>query len=726
MITSSIYLYKVPFEKEKRFLFDSIEEVLSLPSSSLLISFSGFQFVKPSLSTSIKVDYSPLNPLESVANYVKIINYDGDVIVSKMYYYVDSARMVSTQASDYRLTLDVLNSFKDKIEFEDRTRVLREHRDRFKKGAQASRFFPVVDWKSEGISLTKFSRKESVIADELENWNIVYRSVGDSDQSGVECYLLPQEEKIVSYSSTSVPMTASRFSQGKTYGFVTADVGKITIDIDGTPHTLGEEWDGKIFSGVTFENVSGSLRVGIYKTERGLFNVDWATQTYPTISTISLKNFQAFDMKKVDRNNAWANDVSLNGSPTLQIALSGTISVFPISSVDRTDSRLVKVIKCPYPPFSYRVNSSGAIILPNGFSVSQEGMIRVESADFKWQRQLENGLSYSSLMEDGFPWYGVRTYSNLSATTERNIEFESKLLHSDFLNLKFAYDSFSYSPKFEEMRYNWTDLSAKTLNDLTEAGEIDIRMYQSPSISSVFMFSVESYSLENNPYKSEDYDGYIVVKRNNELPLYNNAYINYIRNGYNYDIKAQNLSVTASIVSTTLSAIGSIASFAAAPATGGISVAAGIGLATSAVASGASIATQISSNEISNASRLAQLQAQGTSVSGADDLGLLEVYNGLRLRCFEYWLSNEDMKMMWDLFHFKGYATDEMKTPNVTSRRYFNYLQAEIEIDRSKIPSEDVFNALKNDFAQGVTFMHKYENYYDLSQKYENLETLFN
>ena len=49
-------------------------------------------------------------------------------------------------------------------------------------------------------------------------------------------------------------------------------------------------------------------------------------------------------------------------------------------------------------------------------------------------------------------------------------------------------------------------------------------------------------------YEQEDYDRLIYVNRNNEVSTYDNAYLNYIRTGYNYDVKNKNRNIASSIL----------------------------------------------------------------------------------------------------------------------------------------------------------------------------------
>ena len=142
-------------------------------------------------------------------------------------------------------------------------------------------------------------------------------------------------------------------------------------------------------------------------------------------------------------------------------------------------------------------------------------------------------------------------------------------------------------------------------------------------------------------FTDEDYPGYLPIARNNEVVLYNSAYLNYIRNGYNYDVKAKERQQLSSILGGGAAILGGAASV-------GMSVLSGNPLGV--VTGSASIATgflnaanAVAQSEDAIQSKLAQAKAQAVNVSGADDLDLLEVYSGNRAKLC-YYEASERMK----------------------------------------------------------------------------------
>ena len=85
-----------------------------------------------------------------------------------------------------------------------------------------------------------------------------------------------------------------------------------------------------------------------------------------------------------------------------------------------------------------------------------------------------------------------------------------------------------------------------------------IRFKQSNNISSNSIFRFDTV---NGTYKEPTlYGQYLNVNRQNEVALYNSDYLNYIRNGYNYDKKAATQQLVSGLIGTGLGIAGAAAS----------------------------------------------------------------------------------------------------------------------------------------------------------------------
>ena len=139
-------------------------------------------------------------------------------------------------------------------------------------------------------------------------------------------------------------------------------------------------------------------------------------------------------------------------------------------------------------------------------------------------------------------------------------------------------------------------------------------------------------------------------------------------------------------------------------ATGGLGlIGAGIGLIASLAST---INAQMNSeNQIQQKLQTARMQA--VTISASDDVDLLVDYSGNRLKYVEYDPSPQISEALFDLFHYFGYACNDTGIPDIKSRYYFNYLQADADIEADgNVPAIFVEEAVAR-IAEGVTVIHK-------------------
>ena len=419
--------------------------------------------------------------------------------------------------------------------------------------------------------------------------------------------------------------------------------------------------------------------------------------------------------------------VKINGqSPNITIVVAG------INRYSFTDSETFKVIELPYNvlPIHYvdtrYIHNDWAIQpLPDGnymyFEADDGEIISIEPAvnltlfdyvnvsiNFPLSYYKEHNildLLGEKKIYDYEMFSKLRTTINPTDRTLHSSTYETKLKNSNFYKTKFAYDSFSLEIKYENLEYTGTD-------DL----EIKFRPSMFDSIG-LFSFNFEDFNLISD----EDYN-VLVYKRKNEVPLFNDAYLNYMRNGYNYDVKAKNLSLASNL-------IGGASSIGTGVALGSMGNTMGsakgiIGGSSSIVNAGFEYLNK--DNQIFRNQK--EAMAKGISISGVDDLELFHTY-GIdgKLLVYQYHLDDEAFSQLYNLFRLKGYNTNQYKVPDVESRRNYNYLECVPDfkyIYDSRLINYK--NSLISKFNEGVYFIHQCEHdgdiEYDFYMKYENWE----
>ena len=294
----------------------------------------------------------------------------------------------------------------------------------------------------------------------------------------------------------------------------------------------------------------------------------------------------------------------------------------------------------------------------------------------------------------------------------RNDIYESKIYHSDFYQAKFVYDSYGFT-------YQMENIDIDSYFDNFTLDKFIVRYVISANVLSKFMFQFIQYVTFRS---TQDYENVLIIDRNNEKALYTNAYINYIKSGgYSYDTKKANSQNAINGITSALSIVGAIASFASTPVSGGIGIAGGIGLA---ISSASSIIRNIhvaQEQDRAISQKLLQATNQATQVHGSEDIDILKAFSNNKAKMVYYEPSDIMKKALLDLFYYCGYATHEQKIPNVKTRRYFNFVQGEIILDQYTF-NEDVADRIKEKWMSGVTFIHKVGTYWDIDQVKENIE----
>ena len=371
-----------------------------------------------------------------------------------------------------------------------------------------------------------------------------------------------------------------------------------------------------------------------------------------------------------------------------------------IAELDRTDTRLVKVVEVPYLPLSddarYFIDKEYIRFL---FS-DVEPSLRTKVGEFDFDPAKyfkgESIVDYSYWLSD------------------------PKLYCSQFYKCKVVYDNSAINVYFDNISFN------------QNGGDPTISVWFEPSttLASSFLFSLENGGSFDWKNETESYPFVCVTDRNNELPLYTSDWINYLRNGYNYDKKRKAMedatswgSTAAGIATSVISILGG-AGLLGSPGGAAASIpliSGGIaGIAGGAVGG---ITGQIGRN-ISYEQNLRALQLENYSVAGSNDLSLWLSY-GKGCAKVETWeVIEPQRRQIADLFYMRGYAVNEDEVPNTRVRRWFDYWEGvpKWNLEFRKKWSQQWLTLLDQAYASGVTRLHKYQGRWDWEQKEHNWE----
>ena len=390
-----------------------------------------------------------------------------------------------------------------------------------------------------------------------------------------------------------------------------------------------------------------------------------------------------------------------------------------ISTLDKTLSTLLKIIKLPYIPYDFKLDESNKLMIDTSFNFVSSwngitNVLRLVNLDIEFKHIINTNDTIKSPNEEY-----LRFSSIDPLISNRNDFYESKMYHSEFFTPKFTYDSFSFIYKFELEdiekifdKYNGDNMYLSINFDMTR------------TINSRFAFEFLDYNIIDK--KEDDYPNWLLVSRNNEEVIYNSAYLNYIRTGYNYDVKNKQAQATRNWVSIGASVLTALVGIAGSVATGGASVPLAIMGVSGLISTSATITNAISTqaqNERGIQEKLDSLKLQTASVSGSDDVDLMSRYNGNRLLYITYKVNDRVDKLLKDLFYYYGYKDNVSGIPNTNTRIWFNYIKCEPIIEFSSINmTQEIEDELKGIMRNGFTIIHKYNNTWDIEQVKENWE----
>lgn len=577
-------------------------------------------------------------------------------------------------------------------------------------------YYRKIDKFSEGLQPIVFGENKGTIEGDNNKWYLIYGAPKGNDGQVVNSYLqLCPKYPVNVYVPGTQQLTSSTFNDDGFYYIVPEYTSeyKLWMTIISPYGTEYEVVTGKEFPFIVkgrtiiqIQRTSTQLRIrkGYREQNDANPNVLWETE-WESCPSLTIQNTQdvTFHYSPTSVNNI---NTILNGSQ-VTIAVAGSYhDIYSIDSLTRTSSNLVKVIELPYS------------ILPGAVTNDWTYDSETHFLQSKVNNELQNTITANYN-----PFNELKVnISNISKNDEHNKIYESKLYHSDFYQPKFVYDSFTKTFALER-----ENISTEALNL-----PLKINFKATNTINSRFLFDFTQYDTDGQAL--EDYENILIVNRNNELPVYNDEYLNYLRTGYNYDMKAKNAQIGSAVGSAGLSVAGSAASIAIAATIGGTSAGgiAGmvVGAAVGVVGAIVSIASQSQLQANSIQQKEAQYANQAMSVRGSDDVDLLNYYSNNKAKMMLYKPSEQMTNALYNMFRLTGYATDNYDIPDFDSRIWYNFVQCEpvFNNNNSKVYN-DFIDDIKARFQMGVTVFHEDTNNtaWDITQEKENYETfLFN
>lgn len=539
MATSKLTLYmQSGMKPENNYIVEDIREYLRLNAENTLVK-EGFQYIRdPAKSQQFKVDIAQSAYNQAVFDYASL-EQDGDIY----YYFIVDATWKSQNCLGFTAVLDTLNTFQDQYGFTDRSNIERQHVDRFKLIGERPTGDSIDEVVTNVISDTReelqpellMTRKEVLSGDlPIDNryqWYLIYQT---NTQSGNPQILLCADKDInvgTESGTTEYIVTAAdlknglpaRMVFGKFKAIINTDESE-TIDMNGSLSISIDPGSTDNLS-ITYMPYEGLGYIPERRTGRVKIQLD---------GTTSLKVYNTsgpnFNQPYVEENFSYT--------------LIGRAVMTSIDTIDRTLSNLYKVIECPYCPLDLQITNDVLTGIPAGWKYDQsQNKLSCDNLKYEFPERTawteENVMNHIAGQVIKAQRAKLTLYSrhDHSDGVEGNV-VDPKTFISTLRSYNFVYDTASWSVIPEDLVIP---------NKTPRPDLIQIKFKQSNNISSDcgFRFDIPEFGKMHREY----FDDYMFSMRSNELPLYSSDYINYMRNGYNYDLKANRQALINDIIS---------------------------------------------------------------------------------------------------------------------------------------------------------------------------------
>lgn len=696
-------LYNVEFREEYNAIVENLDNYLAFrPSLEVSREFYIKSFP---INLTTKIAYEGAEAFNNRAYNYLLLNAVIDGANRPYYYFIRSLKWVANNTLEIEAVMDTLNTFSELYNYiSPLTYVYREHRDRFRAVEKVSttefKALANIDLVDEGDNVKLVNNSRTQLMQDnapggLNNeWYLVYltetySSTNPDDVSPLLCYIVPKNSFTISRQvRSSGSFDQISFLKDKRFMFNTSVAFQSTIifTIEGEASPLSvslnnragsyievyvDAWDEVLSDDYNYTRIYGVKQ-----------NADGST------SLETLKNVYQKRLLKIEYTNlAGYYDAPYKSEVYTFHDLepydsTATQSINSMYTIDRTDPRTIAIISLPYCPFHF-VNGN----LPTDYIINGLGYIEKSDTITPFSSSAITTIDLSSILKVD---YRFNTISDKAYITD------PKIYHSNYYYIKLLYDTFSGVIKPESI--------ANISSNFDDPVSFNITFQPTNTTTSTILFGYTPSFPLNYPIDNDtDYPTYFIAKRNNNELILNSKYLDYVRYGYNYDVAK----IPLAILGGTLTSIMGLASGNYGVSAGGL-----FGGILSAVYQGLDLDK-----------RLETLRHQALSVQSGEAVDLLKAYGGNKLNRLTYQVEDYVKESLLARFRYTGYATNYMKLPDVNSRLWYNFLQANIVFTASApVVYEPYLSNIQSKFKSGVTFFHAVGQNYNFNRDFENLE----
>ena len=756
MATSTLTLYmNSGMKQENNYIVEYIGQYLGLNAQGVRV-IDNFQYIRnPASSQAFKVNIPQDEYNNSVVDYASLLQ-DGDMY----YYFIVDAKWTSQDCLTLMAVLDTLNTFQDQYSLTDRSNIERQHVDRVKLIGPRPTGDSINEVVTNVISTTReelqpemlMTRNEVLSGDlPIDNryqWYLIYQT---NTESGNPEILMCADKDInvgtasgtSEYIVTAADLKSglpARMVFGKFRAIINTDESE-TIDMNGSL-SISIDPDSTDNLSITYIPYQGLGYIPERRTGRVKIQLDGTTslKVYNT-------NGPNFNQPYVEENFSYT--------------LIGRAVCTSIDTIDRTMSNLYKVIECPYCPLDLQITNDTITGIPTGWKYDQsQNKLSCDNLSYEfpervaWTEENVMNLIAGQVIKAQRSKLSQYSRKDHQDGVEGNV-VDPKTFISTLRSYNFVYDTASWSVIPENL----------VIPNKTQRPDlIQVKFKQSNNISSDcgFRFDIPEFGKLHGEY----FDDYMFSMRSNELPLYSSDYINYMRNGYNYDKKMlsyQKMSADSGVYasvgrfgllggpqdyfgmirnifsetdkkiqsgSNPISALGSSLGSATGASNIMEAIRRPILAATLPSIFSSAVKGLIAHRQGEEAikQKINEYKNKAFSVSTTGNHDLFKWYSGNKLILFEFEPREEVRELINDYFSLYGYSRGYYEKPDLDSRLFFNYCRGNVDIDnyKKRRAIEENKADIVQKFQNGVYKIHKVNTplgtYWDMKLERQNYE----
>ena len=304
----------------------------------------------------------------------------------------------SANTVELKLSIDSINTFRNDLTWSDKTSIQREHEDRFYKQENSNILIRRIDQEKEQINAEKILMDSFPVYQQNKNfdWYLIYKTRDDLSPSNpnnpIYCYTIASEPLTISKGSSETQVvTPGDLVENHYYyftdvdnpgGIVTVDSKTFNLNTDGQKMLILQK-DGTKVRYTWYEGGVGVAHSSTRKTVGSSTHYVNTTTPFGTkeIGPTSSTTSPSPDVYPSPSIGYLADSVTINvgnflrdsTEDLLPYGVYGTIKkatkrvnvaagsierkTITLNEVDKTDSRIVKIIKLPYAPCNITYNN---------------------------------------------------------------------------------------------------------------------------------------------------------------------------------------------------------------------------------------------------------------------------------------------------------------------------------------------------------------------------------